>query len=126
MTARRNWWPSWIWQQVQALTGYSPHRALIVVAAGSNISNITQEHLAIVYALDMPFLIVVTKLDVIPPEDILFELKTFLAGYRYRKVPYLITNEDEVLNANAHQIYGANCSGFLCIECNWRRAGPVD
>ncbi|XP_053682750.1 GTP-binding protein 2 [Sabethes cyaneus] len=88
---------------VQALSGYSPHHALIVVAAGSNISNMTHEHLAIVHALDMPFSIVVTKLDLVPPDDILFELKTLLTAVGYRKVPYLISNEDDVLNANAHQ-----------------------
>ncbi|XP_058811686.1 GTP-binding protein 2 [Topomyia yanbarensis] len=88
---------------VQALSGYSPHHALIVIAAGSNISNMTREHLAIVHALDMPFSIVVTKLDLVPPDDVLFELKTLLTAVGYRKVPYLISNEDDVLNANAHQ-----------------------
>lgn len=88
---------------VQALSGYSPHHALLVVGSGSTISNMTQEHLAIVHALDMPFSIVVTKCDLIPPDDVLFELKNLLTAVGYRKVPYLITNEDDVLNANAHQ-----------------------
>lgn len=88
---------------VQALSGYSPHHAILVVGSGSTISNMTQEHLAIVHALDMPFSIVVTKCDLIPPDDVLFELKTLLTAVGYRKVPYLIANEDDVLNANAHQ-----------------------
>lgn len=88
---------------VQALSGYSPHHAIIVVAAGSVISNMTKEHLAIVHALDMPFSIVVTKVDLVPPDEVLFELKSLLTAVGYRKVPYLISNEDDVLNANAHQ-----------------------
>uniref|UniRef100_A0A182Q877 Tr-type G domain-containing protein n=1 Tax=Anopheles farauti TaxID=69004 RepID=A0A182Q877_9DIPT len=87
---------------VQALSGYCPHHALIVVAAG-NISNMTREHLTIIHALDISFSIIVTKIDLAPPEPILFELKNLLTSIGYRKVPYLITNQDDVLNANAHQ-----------------------
>ncbi|XP_055587778.1 GTP-binding protein 2 [Uranotaenia lowii] len=90
---------------VQALSGYSPHHALIVVAASSTISNMTKEHLAIVHALDMSFSIVVTKMDLVPPDEILLELKELLTAVGYRKVPYLISNEDDVLNANAHQTH---------------------
>uniref|UniRef100_A0A182YP08 Uncharacterized protein n=1 Tax=Anopheles stephensi TaxID=30069 RepID=A0A182YP08_ANOST len=87
---------------VQALSGYCPHHALIVIAAG-NISNMTREHLAIIHALDISFSIIVTKIDLAPPEPILFELKNLLTAIGYRKVPYLISNQDDVLNANAHQ-----------------------
>ncbi|KAL1399379.1 hypothetical protein pipiens_020051, partial [Culex pipiens pipiens] len=88
---------------VQALSGYAPHHALIVVGAGSQISNMTKEHLAIAGALDLSFSVVVTKVDLVPPDDVLYELKTLLTAVGYRKVPYLISNEDDVLNANAHQ-----------------------
>uniref|UniRef100_A0A182PJ28 Tr-type G domain-containing protein n=1 Tax=Anopheles epiroticus TaxID=199890 RepID=A0A182PJ28_9DIPT len=87
---------------VQALSGYCPHHALIVIAAG-NISNMTREHLAIIHALDISFSIIVTKIDLAPPEPILFELKNLLTSIGYRKVPYLISNQDDVLNANTHQ-----------------------
>ncbi|XP_061502370.1 GTP-binding protein 2 [Anopheles gambiae] len=87
---------------VQALSGYCPQHALIVIAAG-NISNMTREHLAIIHALDISFSIIVTKIDLAPPDPILFELKNLLTSIGYRKVPYLISNQDDVLNANAHQ-----------------------
>lgn len=88
---------------VQALSGYAPHHALIVVGSGSQISTMTKEHLAIAGALDLSFSVVVTKVDLVPPDDVLFELKNLLTAVGYRKVPYLISNEDDVLNANAHQ-----------------------
>ncbi|XP_052861170.1 GTP-binding protein 2 isoform X2 [Anopheles cruzii] len=87
---------------VQALSGYCPGHALIVISAG-NISTMTREHLAIVHALDISFSIIVTKIDLAPPEPVLFELKNLLTSIGYRKIPYLISNEDDVLNANAHQ-----------------------
>lgn len=88
---------------VQALSGYAPHHALIVVGSGSQISIMTKEHLAIAGALDLSFSVVVTKVDLVPPDDVLYELKTLLTSVGYRKVPYLISNEDDVLNASAHQ-----------------------
>uniref|UniRef100_A0A182J1Q8 Tr-type G domain-containing protein n=1 Tax=Anopheles atroparvus TaxID=41427 RepID=A0A182J1Q8_ANOAO len=87
---------------VQALTGYCPHHALIVIGSG-NISNMTREHLTIIQALDISFSIIVTKIDLAPPEPILYELKSMLTSIGYRKIPYLISNEDDVLNANTHQ-----------------------
>lgn len=88
---------------VQALTGYSPHHAMLVVASGGEISMMTKEHLAIVRALDMPFFIVVTKIDLTSSDNTLQELKIILTSVGCRKVPLLVTTDDDVLTAGSHQ-----------------------
>lgn len=89
---------------VQALTGYVPHHAMLVVSSGTEgINSMTKEHLDIVLALDMPFFIVVTKIDATSPEAILLELKQILTSVGCRKVPLLVTTEDDVLTAGSHQ-----------------------
>merc|ERR1719411_2536736 len=48
---------------ISGLTGYSPHYAMLVVSAGAGVVPMTQEHLSIVEALEVPFFIMVTKVD---------------------------------------------------------------
>lgn len=88
---------------VQALTGYSPHHAMLVVGSGGNIGHMTEEHLAFVRALDMPFFIVVTKIDLTSPDRTLSELKDILTSMGCRKVPLLVQTDDDVLTAGSTQ-----------------------
>lgn len=90
---------------VQALTGYSPHHAMLVAGSGGNISNMTTEHLAIIRALDMPFFIVVTKIDLTAPSNTIIDLKEILTSIGCRKVPFLVETEDDALTAGSHQCY---------------------
>ena len=87
---------------VQALSGYSPHYAMLVIGSGGSIGAMTIEHLTIVRALDIPFFIVVTKTDLKPPEETVLQLKQLLISVGCRRVPYVIDNDDDVLNANTH------------------------
>lgn len=89
---------------VQALSGYSPHYSCLVVSAGNTaVSVMTKEHLAIVRALDMPFFIVITKIDLTPPDNILQELSSLITTVGTRKIPFVIHNEDDVLTAHAYK-----------------------
>lgn len=99
---------------VQALSGYSPHQAMLVIASGGGTSGVTNEHLAIVRALDMPFFIVVTKIDMSPSIDVTLEdIKNILSSIGCRKVPFLVTNEDDVLTACSNQ----SCEQIVPIFC---------
>lgn len=90
---------------VQALTGYSPHHAMLVVASGTEgINAMTKEHLVIALALELPFFIVVTKIDVTPPDTILMELKNIVTAMGVRKVPLLVTTDDDMLTAGSQQL----------------------
>uniref|UniRef100_A0A1B0CTN5 Putative elongation factor tu n=2 Tax=Lutzomyia longipalpis TaxID=7200 RepID=A0A1B0CTN5_LUTLO len=100
---------------VQALTGYSPHHAMLVVSSGGNIGGMTKEHLAIVKALDIPFFIVITKIDITPPGTVIQELKDILTSIGYRKVPMLIDTYDSVLTASSHQL-SENVVPIFCVS----------
>lgn len=100
---------------VQALSGYSPHHAMLVVSAGGGFSGMTKEHLSIVRALDMPFFIVVTKIDITPPDQTVQELKNILTSVGCRKVPFIVQNDDDVLTAGSHQAY-ENIVPIFCVS----------
>ena len=46
------------------LSGYSPHYAALVVSAYSGVTPMTEEHIRLATALQVPLLIVVTKTDI--------------------------------------------------------------
>lgn len=50
------------------MVGHIPDYAMIIVGANMGVSRMTKEHLAICLALKIPFFIVVTKIDIAPPE----------------------------------------------------------
>lgn len=55
---------------MSGLSGCAPHYACITVGANMGVSRMTREHLSIVLGLDIPFFVVVNKID-ISPEEIL-------------------------------------------------------
>lgn len=64
----------------------------------------TYEHLDIIQALDMPFFIVVTKIENTPSDATLVKLKSILASVGCRKTPLLIQNDDDVMTAGPRQL----------------------
>lgn len=100
---------------VQALSGYSPHHAMLVVSAGSGFNGMSLEHLSIVRALDMSFFIVVTKTDLTPAEHTVAELKKILTSIGCRKIPYLVQTEDDVLTASSNQSSG-KIVPIICVS----------
>ena len=51
---------------ISGLTGYAPHYAMLVVSALAGVVPMTQEHLVIALALEVPFFVMLTKVDVTP------------------------------------------------------------
>lgn len=49
------------------LIGTYPDYAMIIVGANMGISRMTKEHLGITLALKIPFFIIITKVDICPP-----------------------------------------------------------
>ncbi|KAL0269757.1 UNVERIFIED_CONTAM: hypothetical protein PYX00_007387 [Menopon gallinae] len=87
---------------VAGLTGYLPHYAMIVVSSSAGILGMTQEHLTLALALDVPFFIVVTKIDVTPAQQTLASLETVLKSAGCHKVPLIVRNEDDVITAGSN------------------------
>lgn len=86
---------------ISALTGYAPDYAMLVVPATlgySVLTDMTREHLSLVFMLDVPLCVVVTKIDIASNDQIqrcLYTLKTFLSsvsGVRnQRRMPVVMT-----------------------------------
>ena len=48
------------------MSGYCPHYVMLLVSATAGVVGMTQEHLGIAVALEVPFFIVVTKVGEVP------------------------------------------------------------
>lgn len=100
---------------VQGLTGYSPHHAMLVVSGSAGIVGMTREHLALAVALDVPFFVVITKTDLVAPNDSINSLETVLKSAGCRKVPLIVQNEDDVITAGSNQM-ADNIVPIFCVS----------
>ena len=53
---------------LHGLSGYSLDYVIIIVGANMGVSRMTKEHLSIILPLRIPFIVVVTKIDIAPPD----------------------------------------------------------
>lgn len=75
---------------------------MLVISASAGIATMTQEHLGYAIALEVPFFIVMTKVDMAPASKIqatVENLKKFLGNVGSKKVPLLVRNSDDIINA---------------------------
>ncbi|KAL3289897.1 hypothetical protein HHI36_023285 [Cryptolaemus montrouzieri] len=100
---------------IQGLSGYSPHHAMLVISSTAGVTGMAQEHLAIAVALNVPFFIVVTKIDLTPPMNTLRSLKSFLEQVGSRRVPLVIETIDDVITAGTNQLT-ENVVPIFCIS----------
>ena len=81
------------------LVGLMPDYSMIVVGANMGVSRMTKEHLGISLALKVPIFIVITKIDIAPPE--VFEktketLVKILKSPSCQRLPVVVRNEDDI------------------------------
>ncbi|CAH2064921.1 unnamed protein product, partial [Iphiclides podalirius] len=93
---------------LHGLTGYSPHYAMIVISATAGITRITEEHIALLTALELPFFAVISKCELCPANvrPLMLRLEELLASGDHaarRKKPLLITDENMARNCVAPQ-----------------------
>ncbi|XP_063231438.1 GTP-binding protein 2 [Bacillus rossius redtenbacheri] len=100
---------------VLGLTGYSPHHVVLVASSSAGVVGTTREHLALALALDVPFSVVVSKTDLAPPAATLAALDAVLKSVGCRKVPLLVTNEDDVITAGSNQL-SENIVPIFCVS----------
>lgn len=83
------------------VTGSRPTYNMIVVGANAGIQRMTREHLAITLSLQIPFFVVVTKIDLAPPnilEETIDKIQKTIS--KYRKKTYMINDEEGVFNCS--------------------------
>ncbi|KAL4891298.1 putative GTP binding protein [Aspergillus ambiguus] len=83
----------------------SPNYCLLMVAANNGLIGMSKEHLGIALALNVPVMVIVTKIDICPPQilqETLSQLTKILKSPGARKIPIFIKNMEETINT-AHQ-----------------------
>ena len=84
---------------IVGMVGMVPEYTLIVVGANAGLSKMTKEHLGIALALEIPFFIVITKIDMVDKETLkktIFEIKKIMKASFVNKKPFLIQSESLV------------------------------
>ncbi|PSN44488.1 GTP-binding protein 1 [Blattella germanica] len=85
---------------VFGMTGHAPDFGMLMVGANAGIVGMTKEHLGLALALSVPVFVVVTKIDMCPPnvlQDTLRLLVRILKSPGCRKVPVMVKTSDDVV-----------------------------
>jgi small GTP-binding protein len=85
---------------IYGLTSLYPDYCLIMIGANMGINHMTREHIGLCINLKIPFIILVTKIDIVP-ENILNETMQKINNMcknRIRKIPYIIKNITDIVN----------------------------
>lgn len=85
---------------VFGLLGSSPDFVMLMVAANNGLVGMSKEHLGIAVALNVPVLVVITKIDICPPnilEQTLTQLNKILKSPSARKIPIFIKSTEEAV-----------------------------
>jgi GTPase len=85
---------------IYGLSSLYPDYCLIMIGANMGINHMTREHIGLCINLKIPFIILVTKIDIVP-ENVLEENMRKINNMcknRIRKIPYIIKNTYDVIN----------------------------
>ncbi|KAI9887255.1 MAG: hypothetical protein M1823_000926 [Watsoniomyces obsoletus] len=100
---------------VFGLLSSSPNYCLLMVAANNGLIGMSKEHLGIALALNVPVMVVVTKIDICPPQVLQETLKQLIAILKSpgaRKIPIFIKNKEECINTATQFISQRICPIF--------------
>jgi len=85
---------------VFGMTGHAPDFGMLMIGANAGIVGMTKEHLGLALALSVPVFVVVTKIDMCPPNVLQETLKLLikiLKSAGCRKVPVMVKSADDVV-----------------------------
>lgn len=85
---------------IYGLASIHPDYCLIMVGANMGINHMTREHIGLCINLKIPFIILITKIDIVPPNVLDETIKKInnMCKNRIRKIPYNIKNISDVIN----------------------------
>jgi len=88
---------------VHGITGMFPDRGIIVIGANTGITKLTREHIGLLLCVRIPFMVIITKIDM-APEQIYLDLQSTLKKLLQRNAPdktlYFINNNSDELTDN--------------------------
>jgi GTPase len=71
---------------VRGITGMFPDRGCVVIGANTGITKLTREHIGLLLCVRIPFMVIITKIDM-APEQIYLDLQTNLKKLLQRNAP---------------------------------------
>jgi GTPase len=100
---------------VFGLLSSSPNYCLLMVAANNGLIGMSKEHLGIALALNVPVMVVITKIDICPPqilEQTIQQITRILKSPGARKIPIFIKNRQECIDTATQFISQRICPIF--------------
>ncbi|KAK1989166.1 elongation factor Tu GTP binding domain-containing protein [Colletotrichum cereale] len=100
---------------VFGLLSSSPNYCLLMVAANNGLIGMSKEHLGIALALNVPVMVVITKIDICPPqilEQTVGQITKILKSPGARKIPIFIKDREECINTATQFISQRICPVF--------------
>ncbi|KAK3691981.1 P-loop containing nucleoside triphosphate hydrolase protein [Podospora appendiculata] len=100
---------------VFGLLSSSPNYCLLMVAANNGLIGMSKEHLGIALALNVPVMVVITKIDICPPQILaqtIEQITRILKSPGAGKIPIFIKNHEECINTATHFVSKRICPIF--------------
>ncbi|KZF26688.1 P-loop containing nucleoside triphosphate hydrolase protein [Xylona heveae TC161] len=100
---------------VFGLLSSEPNYCLLMVAANNGLIGMSKEHLGIALALNVPVMVVITKIDICPPhilQETITQLTRILKSPGARKIPIFIKNREECVNTATQFVSQRICPIF--------------
>lgn len=100
---------------VFGLLSSSPNYCLLMVAANNGLIGMSKEHLGIAMLLNVPVMVVITKIDICPPqilEQTVQQITRILKSPGARKIPIFIKNREECINTATQFVSQRICPVF--------------
>ncbi|TQN70448.1 GTP-binding protein 1 [Colletotrichum shisoi] len=100
---------------VFGLLSSSPNYCLLMVAANNGLIGMSKEHLGIALALNVPVMVVITKIDICPPqilEQTIGQITKILKSPGARKIPIFIKDREECINTATQFVSQRICPVF--------------
>jgi GTPase len=93
----------------------SPHYCLLMVAANNGLIGMSKEHLGIALALNVPIMVIITKIDICPPQilqETVSQLRKILKSAGAQKIPIFLNNMEETINTAGQMVSQRICPIF--------------
>lgn len=100
---------------VFGMSGSDPHFAMLMIGANAGMVGMTKEHLGLALCLNLPVFVVVTKIDMCPPnvlESTLRTLTKVLKSSGCRKIPMAVRTMEESLSVAGNFVGERVCPIF--------------
>jgi len=100
---------------VFGLLSSSPNYCLLMVAANNGLIGMSREHLGLALSLNVPVLVVITKIDICPPqilEQTITQITRILKSPGARKIPIFVKNHEECINTATQFVSQRICPIF--------------